>query len=59
MLTDDNCLYYFKSPKEMSALGLILLPSYTITKADKAENPGNRQFAFKVWQLSVVALFCG
>eukprot|EP00043_Microstomoeca_roanoka_P017841 m.187570 g.187570 ORF g.187570 m.187570 type:complete len:803 (-) comp16714_c0_seq3:1065-3473(-) len=49
VLTDDNCLYYFKSPKEMSALGLILLPSYTITKADKNENPGNRQYAFKAF----------
>ncbi|EGD73140.1 hypothetical protein PTSG_04853 [Salpingoeca rosetta] len=49
VLTDDNCLYYFKSPKEMSALGMILLPSYTITKADKSENPGNRQFAFKAF----------
>eukprot|EP01147_Barroeca_monosierra_P004399 gene4399-6671_t len=49
VLTDDNCLFYFKSPKEMSALGMILLPSYTITKTDKAENPGNRQFSFKAF----------
>lgn len=57
VLTDDNCLFYFKSPKEMSALGMILLPSYTITKTDKAENPGNRQFSFKVCQfLSIFKL---
>eukprot|EP00045_Choanoeca_perplexa_P016926 m.235406 g.235406 ORF g.235406 m.235406 type:complete len:797 (+) comp17403_c0_seq2:184-2574(+) len=47
VLTDDNCLYYFKSPKEMSALGMILLPSYTVTKADKSES--NKNFSFKVF----------
>lgn len=73
VLTDDNCIYYFKSPKvgrvcefallqqwlfpplvdswgslqDMSALGLIMLPSYTITTADKSENPGGRPFAWK------------
>eukprot|EP00039_Didymoeca_costata_P015190 m.254297 g.254297 ORF g.254297 m.254297 type:complete len:767 (-) comp16170_c2_seq1:2644-4944(-) len=49
VLTDDNCLYYFKSPKDMSALGMILLPSYTITLADKADNVGGRAFAFKAF----------
>lgn len=48
VLTDDNCLYYFKSPKDVSALGLILLPSYTVTTASKSESVGGRQFAFKV-----------
>jgi hypothetical protein len=47
VLTDDNCLYYFKSPKDMSALGLILLPSYTVTVATGKEAVGGRQFAFK------------
>jgi hypothetical protein len=49
VLTDDNCLYYFKSPKDLAALGLILLPSYTITKVDKAESLGNRPYAFKAY----------
>lgn len=31
----------------MSALGLIMLPTYTITVVDKSENPGGRQFAWK------------
>lgn len=47
VLTDDNCLYYFKSPKDMSALGLIMLPSYTITVCDKSENVGSKQFTWK------------
>lgn len=58
VLTDDNCLYYFKSPKvppgvsdvysqDLSALGMIPLPSFTITLCDKSENPGGRPFAFK------------
>ena len=29
---------------------MILLPSFTITIAEKGENPGNRGFAFKVHQ---------
>eukprot|EP00048_Salpingoeca_helianthica_P015518 m.227187 g.227187 ORF g.227187 m.227187 type:complete len:806 (-) comp17143_c0_seq1:162-2579(-) len=49
VLTDDNCLYYFKSPKDLSALGIILLPSYTITVCEKAENPGSRPHAFKAY----------
>lgn len=49
VLTDDNCLYYFKSPKDLSALGIILLPSYTITVCEKAENPGARPHAFKAY----------
>eukprot|EP00049_Salpingoeca_infusionum_P000510 m.40372 g.40372 ORF g.40372 m.40372 type:complete len:809 (+) comp10434_c1_seq1:87-2513(+) len=49
VLTDDNCLYYFKSPKEMAALGMILLPSYTITKTDKSDGVGSRQFTFKAF----------
>eukprot|EP00051_Salpingoeca_urceolata_P001249 m.39564 g.39564 ORF g.39564 m.39564 type:complete len:1241 (+) comp11285_c0_seq1:36-3758(+) len=49
VLTDDNCLYYFKSPKDMSALGMILLPGYTITVPSKSENVGNRAFAFKAF----------
>ena len=46
---DDNCLYYFKSPKDLSAMGMVLLPSYTITTTSKSENVGNRQFAFKAF----------
>lgn len=49
VLTDDNCIYYFKSPKDLAALGMILLPSYTITITSKSENPGNRPFAFKAF----------
>ena len=49
VLTDDNCLYYFKSPKDLSAMGMVLLPSYTITTTSKSENVGSRQFAFKAF----------
>ena len=49
VLTDDNCIYYFKSQKEMSALGMIMLPSYTITVLDKSDNVGNRPFAWKAF----------
>jgi hypothetical protein len=48
-LTDDNCLYYFKSPKDLQALGMVLLPSYTVTTASKSETVGGRPFAFKVF----------
>jgi hypothetical protein len=33
----------------MSAQGMIILPSYTITKADASENVGNKPFAFKAF----------
>lgn len=49
VLTDDNCLYYFKSPKDMSALGMVLLPSYTITTIDPKKSVGGRPFAFKAF----------
>jgi len=49
VLTDDNCLYYFKSQKEMSALGLIMLPSYTITVVPNSENVGSREHAWKAF----------
>lgn len=48
-LTDDNCLYYFKSPKSMNALGLVLLPGYTVTLAEKGDSVGKRPFAFKAF----------
>eukprot|EP00042_Codosiga_hollandica_P046244 m.484138 g.484138 ORF g.484138 m.484138 type:complete len:798 (-) comp57197_c1_seq9:252-2645(-) len=48
VLTDDNCLYYFQSSKDVSGSGMILLPTYTITAPDKAENVG-KQWAFKAF----------
>lgn len=30
-------------------MGMVLLPSYTITTTSKSENVGNRQFAFKAF----------
>lgn len=48
VLTDDNCLYYFKSPKDMAAQGLIMLPSYTITKTDRSDNAG-KPYSFKAY----------
>eukprot|EP00053_Salpingoeca_punica_P017075 m.163317 g.163317 ORF g.163317 m.163317 type:complete len:737 (-) comp17110_c2_seq1:638-2848(-) len=49
VLTDDNCLYYFKSPKDLNGLGMVLLPSYTITLCDKSENVGSKPYAFKAF----------
>eukprot|EP00055_Hartaetosiga_balthica_P006035 m.18532 g.18532 ORF g.18532 m.18532 type:complete len:811 (-) comp4975_c1_seq1:916-3348(-) len=49
VLTDDNCLFYFKSPKELSALGMILLPSYTITPTDRTDSVSGKPHSFKAF----------
>lgn len=39
----NPCLYYFKDPMDSLALGVILLPSYTIAVAPEVKQP----FGFK------------
>ena len=40
------CLYYYKAPEDVRALGMIALPSYEVTECTKKES--DRENSFKV-----------